>query len=133
MGDTNTGTFVHNAGSVSVANNLTLGNTSTGNGTYNMNGGTLAVGLELRVGQEGVGAFNQTGGAVTVAGWNGGGMGVYLGNPAAASAASSGSVTISGGTFTASGRSCGRNAGQRLTDRQRRRPIAQRPERRSCH
>lgn len=92
IGDSGTGTYTHNAGSVSV-NSLSLGVQAPAVGTYNLNSGSLSTG-PIIVGNVGDGTINQTGGTLAASS-------ITLGG----AAGGDGRLTLSGGSATFSGQS----------------------------
>lgn len=99
VGYNGSGSFTHTAGSVTIANRLTLGYLGGSHGTYTLAGGTLTAGsagpemINELIGFGGTGTFVQSGGTHQVKGDTHLGGGV-TGN---------GTYTLSGGQFTVNG------------------------------
>jgi hypothetical protein len=90
VGDAGQGALVQTGGTLTVAQNLTLGREVSGTGAYDLGDGTLAA-ANVVVGGRGKGTFTQTGDAVAAA------QTVCLGDQAG----SSGTYHLTGGSLTA--------------------------------
>ena len=98
VGDSGTGTFTQNAGTVTVGAVVTIGRISGSTGTYNLNGGILNAGVNPNavnffVGASGTGTMNQTGGTFTL----GGGSTASL---SLGATGGTGTYNLSGGSIT---------------------------------
>lgn len=98
VGDSGTGTFTQNAGTVTVGAVGTIGRISGSTGTYNLNSGILNAGVNPNavnffVGGSGTGTMNQTGGTFTL----GGGSTASL---SLGATGGTGTYNLSGGSIT---------------------------------